>query len=287
MKSNQRESSWKQRLRGSRICLVLLILCAFHGCHGWLRPCNRPSPSEPRRRNSWLLVHMKEQTPGSMPRDNKGMSNDGPLDADVSLLETSLGDIMRSSYGATGEEAMGAALTSSRTCSRPSSLASQYNITRPLDRILLTANGNVQRLVSSYYDAPVRVIVKYCGKSQQGYGDQNSTTFERLVELQVFNTTFCVASSTLHVLDKDCLRLIESGRVGLGQLFQYYNVLPEFTLLNAGPAENDFDGAHEWFMSDATERMGGFWRDYRLDCQYISCRIQERFCGKVWDLPRQ
>ena len=42
------------------------------------------------------------------------------------------------------------------------SLAKQFGIHHPLDRMALTANGNLQRLVSSYYDAPVQVLVDSC-----------------------------------------------------------------------------------------------------------------------------
>jgi hypothetical protein len=209
------------------------------------------------------------------------------IDGPASLLETSLGDIMKSSY------AQGSAPPSSTN-----SLATQYNVTRPMDRILLTANGNVQRLVSSYYDAPVRVVVKrFCKTTQHGTTATNdtsvpnvaNTTFlERLVELQVYNRTFCVAWSILQVLDENCLRLIESGHVGLGQLFQFYNVLPEFTLLNAGTGPMSLNGCiadqmnHSESVSDTS--LDGLWRSYRLDCQYISCQIQEHFCENVWDL---
>ena len=44
------------------------------------------------------------------------------------------------------------------------SLASRFGIEHPLDRMALTANGNLQRLVSSYYDAPVQVVVDACDK---------------------------------------------------------------------------------------------------------------------------
>ena len=44
------------------------------------------------------------------------------------------------------------------------SLASRFGIDHPLDRMALTANGNLQRLVSSYYDAPVQVVVDACDK---------------------------------------------------------------------------------------------------------------------------
>lgn len=41
-------------------------------------------------------------------------------------------------------------------------LAARYKVVSPLDRMALTANGNLQRIFSSYYDAPVHVVVDKC-----------------------------------------------------------------------------------------------------------------------------
>jgi hypothetical protein len=48
------------------------------------------------------------------------------------------------------------------TATPEGTLASRFGIHNPLDRMALTANGNLQRLVSSFYDAPVEVLVDYC-----------------------------------------------------------------------------------------------------------------------------
>jgi hypothetical protein len=213
----------------------------------------------------------------------------------LSLLDTSLGDIMMT------QTSFDSSKTTSTTTSS-SSLATLYNMTRPLDRLLVTANGNLQRLVSSYYDAPVQVVVEYCQKRRQSKLNVTTTTnysaaadqamddtcassssdtvaiYDRRVQLQVYGQTFCVATSVIRIHHADCQALVESGQVGLGQLFRYYNILPEFTLLQAGRV----GGSDE---SDTTAAGdGGFWRIYQLDSAYVSCRIHERFCNNVWDL---
>lgn len=70
-------------------------------------------------------------------------------------------------------------------------LASRFGITHPLDRMALTANGNLQRLVSSYYDAPVLVLVVSCIlKDNQEEINGSSTqakTWDRVVQLTVHN----------------------------------------------------------------------------------------------------
>lgn len=168
---------------------------------------------------------------------------------------SSLGDIMNS----------GLSTDSSPTESsmQQKTLAETYGITHPLDRMALTANGNLQRLVASYYDAPVTVLVEFCAlrKTIQG----KAQVWDRVVHLQVHGTTFCTATSIITVHDPLCQSLVESSQVGLGQLFRYLNILPEFELHDAGvePA---------------------FWREYTLQCAELSCRIHEEFRPNMWEI---
>eukprot|EP00980_Cylindrotheca_fusiformis_P024575 scaffold12116_cov125-Cylindrotheca_fusiformis.AAC.2 len=152
------------------------------------------------------------------------------------------------------------------------SLSQVYGIHHPLDRIAVTANGNLQRLFSSYYDAPVQVVVEHCyptttttTTTQEGKGKE----WDHRVRLTLFDNqvTFCTADSKVQLHNADCQELVESGQVGLGQLFRYQNVLPEFHLLAAGPTKE-----------------GGFWRNYTLDCSFMTCHIHETFCPNVWNL---
>ena len=274
----------KRRSRRQAAAMAILgVLC--HGGHAWLASKHQhgflaPQRFESRRTtttsrfvgssqaqtNSTCLEQQHEEQQLVNNTTAAAFTDNAPS---LSLLETSLGDIMKSSFASSNDQYN----NQSNTTTTALSLASRYNITGPLDRLLLTANGNVQRLVSSYYDAPVQVVVRQFDKisKEESNATINSpnvmATFTRLVELQVLNQTFCVASSVVHVFDSDCLALIESNQVGLGQLFQYYQVLPEFTLLNASCTESD-----------------GISRDYRLDCSYVSCRIHEQFCDNVWEL---
>jgi uncharacterized membrane protein len=151
------------------------------------------------------------------------------------------------------------------------SLSQTYGITNPLDRMAVTANGNLQRLFSSYYDAPVLVQVEHCTpqlRSIQQQLDSFPASWSRRVLLQIFNQTFCTADSLVVVHSAEVEELIETGKVGIGQLFRHFNVLPEFALLAAGPLEG-----------------GGFWRNYTLTSQeLVTCHIHEVFCRDVWHL---
>ena len=66
------------------------------------------------------------------------------------------------------------------------SLANRFGIVNPLDRMALTANGNLQRLVSSYYDAPVQVVVDSCDvMSNNAAGLENSNNNGKIDSLAV------------------------------------------------------------------------------------------------------
>jgi hypothetical protein len=64
--------------------------------------------------------------------------------------------------------------------SRNETLAAKFGIIHPLDRMALTANGNLQRLFSSYYDAPVHVQVDFCQAR-----DTDGIVWDRVVHLNV------------------------------------------------------------------------------------------------------
>lgn len=216
----------------------------------------------------------------------------------------SLGDIMSREDDETDDGISKSADLSSQSASRQTSdglvttpipsgsLASQFGIVHPLDRMALTANGNLQRLVSSYYDAPVQVLVDSCDllSGGGGTGDQNNSPtsslpniinrpnavsvakrWDRVVHLTVHNQPFCTAHSVITVYDPICQGLVESGQIGIGQLFRYLDILPEFELHNAGP--------------HPTKDGGGFWREYTLKCAELSCDIREDFQSGMWEIP--
>jgi len=67
--------------------------------------------------------------------------------------------------------------------------------------------------------------------------------------------------------------LVESGQIGIGQLFRYLDILPEFELHNAG-----------LLHSQQHDGGGGFWREYTLHCAELSCDIREDFRAGMWKI---
>ncbi|KAJ3284855.1 hypothetical protein HDU79_007821 [Rhizoclosmatium sp. JEL0117] len=146
----------------------------------------------------------------------------------------------------------------------------------PLERILLTANGNVQRILSAFYNSPVTVkIIKnertVPEKNAVGTTSSSGTIlaeFDRHVELICANQVLCTATSTVTLWNPEYLRLVVEEKIGIGQLFRYLNILPNFELLQVG---RDGDS---------------FWRVYTLSSgNDVKCVLKEVFPADVFERP--
>jgi len=71
----------------------------------------------------------------------------------------------------------------------------------PMERVVLSANGNLQRIMSAYYDAPVLVQVV---KSEP----RGITDFEREVNLMMDNKVFCTAIGQIELYSDECMTAI-------------------------------------------------------------------------------
>ena len=157
----------------------------------------------------------------------------------------------------------------------------------PMERIALTANGNLQRIFSSYYDAPVHIHVESCSRRKACTNGEHvpqillnhselvsgDAVWDRIVRIKVLGKTTCKATSIISVKTPMCIRLIENGSVGLGQMFRYLNKLPTFSLLDAGKT-----------TPEANELQGGMWRTYELRSEEMTCLIHEEFRSDAWDI---
>jgi hypothetical protein len=126
----------------------------------------------------------------------------------------------------------------------------------PLDRLLLSADGTLQLLISTWHGRVVQV------KVLKHEPNTSNLTVDREVELCFADDgtqqPFCNAKSSLTFKNDD---LMEKARLfGIGQLFREMNQLPRFELLNAGKDEGE-----------------GITREYRMSAEGIDCLILETF----------
>ena len=159
--------------------------------------------------------------------------------------------------------------------------------------MVLSANGNLQRLISSYHNSPVSVRVRFNRRLSHGL-------YAREVTLSVFGTRFAVATSSVRLERADCIAAVEERGVGIGQLFRHLNILPDFELLAAGTLEAGAPLPPEAALSAATDGdadgggggAGGgagdgdddadvarFWRRYVLSGEGVRCEIREVACA--------
>ena len=75
------------------------------------------------------------------------------------------------------------------------------NTFEPLERIILLANGNLQRIISAYYNAKVMVVIKKNERVGEG-------VYDRIVDLVCYGKVFCTAESKVVVTDEAMLRAI-------------------------------------------------------------------------------
>jgi len=177
-----------------------------------------------------------------------------------------------------------------------------YGSFTPFERIIITANGNLQRIMSAYYGAPVTVnIIKSnpitnmsLYKSKKNLNSTTTTTtsdtttttnnnnntnnndsnkkllcvYDREVNLLMNNQIFCTAKSIIEIYDDELINAIEYKKIGIGQMFRYLGALPSFKLHAVGRKED-----------------GSLWRDYSLYINdRIYCHFIEEFTNDIFNL---
>lgn len=146
----------------------------------------------------------------------------------------------------------------------------------PIQRILLTANGTLQRLLSAYFNTPIFLrIVKH--EEEQPSSSHPShfeseisssssssvTVFHRESELVMDNEiVVCNASSRMEITSSILLERLHTSSIGIGQLFRIYQLHPEFCLYEVGSSHDTF------------------YRRYSLSAPGIHCMIHESFISR-------
>jgi len=170
---------------------------------------------------------------------------------------------------------------STKLDSRHSDCLKKIKDLEPLARVGLTTAGQLQKLFSTYYNKTVKVAVHRFEKVENDSSNVDNRTetsskdsdfnslavFEREVAISIGDITFCIAKSKIHVYSPEILEHFISKPIGIGQIFELYDVRPIFTLHDVG-----------------RNKDGGVWRTYTLKCDILSCEILEDFVNDAWNL---
>jgi len=131
-----------------------------------------------------------------------------------------------------------------------------------LERILLTANANVERIIGSYYNMATIVHV------MQNYR-REPCVFERKTAMLMQGEEFMYATVTVFLADskwEECM--MNNSKAGLGQVFTMMGVQPTFKLRDAG------------------RTPGSFWRTYTLSSKDVTVQITEVFNMYIFALDQ-
>ena len=145
----------------------------------------------------------------------------------------------------------------------------------PLERVMITREGNLQQLFSAYYDETVYVKVDWFNRMKaktfvptpligmQYPVDQSTVlaSWNRQVTMSIMSHNFCKATSIVRAHSPEVAKLLSNEAIGFGQLYKLLDVRPSFMLHDAGRNPD-----------------GGLWRVYSLHCEgLVTCDIREDF----------
>ena len=119
----------------------------------------------------------------------------------------------------------------------------------PAQRVALTANGNLQRVLSAYHNE--RVTIRVLSHERESLG-----LWRRRVVLELADRPACVARSSVVARTRTAIEEASKGG-GLGQLFSELGGKQEFSLLEVARAETTFS------------------RVYVLSNAHLVCHIEE------------
>ncbi|KAH7926976.1 hypothetical protein BV22DRAFT_1111384 [Leucogyrophana mollusca] len=134
-----------------------------------------------------------------------------------------------------------------------------------LERIILAAQGDLQRLLSAFFARPILVERVYANtpSRQTPASPRNPITQTRQVHLTCASCIVCVATSTVTITSPNVERVFLDEHFPIGQTFRHLHRIPEFSLLGV-----------------ETQEVGGkreLRRTYRLETEGFVAQILEVF----------
>ncbi|EJF62473.1 hypothetical protein BD309DRAFT_945996 [Dichomitus squalens] len=146
-----------------------------------------------------------------------------------------------------------------------------------LERIMLVAQGDLQRHLSAFFARTITIECIYTDTGPRGTGASPANPIKqaRQVHLKCGSKTLCIATSSVTVTSPECERLLLDEKFALGQIFRHLRVYPEFSLLDVGAQ-----------VANGTRELR---RTYQLETEGIKCEIVEVFpdrdmfdLGEAW-----
>jgi chorismate-pyruvate lyase len=134
-----------------------------------------------------------------------------------------------------------------------------------LERIMLSAHGDLQRLLSAFFSHSINIKTIFAHTSPRTHeaSPEQPVTQRREVHLLCNGKTACIATSTVTITTPHVERLFLDEKFAIGQMFRKMQAPPQFALLECGS------------KVEAGKRV--LWRRYTLSTEGFLCDIVEVF----------
>ncbi|KDR68002.1 hypothetical protein GALMADRAFT_79065 [Galerina marginata CBS 339.88] len=168
-----------------------------------------------------------------------------------------------------------------------------------VERIALSAQGDLQRVLSAFFARPIMIALVYSQTLRQNSLQspfepiQNPTPSiiasvspaapivqTRQVHLQCAGKIVCTATSTVRITSPECAHLFLQEKYAIGQMFRRLEKVPAFELLSVGlgPVKDvEKQTASNFVAGQGEEHVGQLWRKYTLVIPHFECEILEVF----------
>jgi len=166
-----------------------------------------------------------------------------------------------------------------------------------IERIALSAQGDLQRVLSAFFARPIVIGLVYSNTMRQ---ESLQSAFEpihdlspciiasaspespivqtRQVHLQCAGKIVCTATSTVRITSPECAHLFLQEKYAIGQMFRRLEKVPAFELLSVGlGAVKDNEKRTSFSASAAGATASQLWRKYTLVIPHFECEILEVF----------
>jgi len=134
-----------------------------------------------------------------------------------------------------------------------------------LERIMLSARGDLQRLLSSFFARTINIksIYEHTSPRTHPASPEQPITQHREVHLVCSGKTTCIATSHVTITAPLAERLFLEERFAIGQMFLKMQAQPQFALLDCG--------------TEVEDGKDTLWRRYTLSTEGFECDITEVF----------
>ncbi|KAG6898313.1 hypothetical protein C0992_011904 [Termitomyces sp. T32_za158] len=165
-----------------------------------------------------------------------------------------------------------------------------------LERVALSAKGDLQRVLSAFFARPITVATVYSNtfyhpSSQDppapltlpnpaaiaSVSRESPITQTRQVHLQCSAKTVCTATSTVRITSPALANLFLVEKYAIGQTFTRMGKLPEFELVSVGLGPVTDAAPISSCSENSQSADAQLWRKYRLYIEDFECDILEVF----------